>query len=179
MSVKPLTVVTKVGRLRPEGLSGSDDIFTPTWVHEDCVTLADAERYAREKVEEAIERERWPKSVPESEIVQPTENHGSFYLETQADLVLKARVDELNNSVAAIMYDYPRFQLRIERLERKIDERLVSLPAGTLAWAPLHDMVDKEVEARVGALAVSLAAHQQEIVRLKDRVKDLERSDLV
>lgn len=108
MPVKPLTVVTKIGVLLADGvpmslaeqMSYGTGEKKLTWRHEDCVTLADAERYAREKVEEAIERERWPKSVPESEIVQPSLNHGSFYLETQADLVLRARVNDLEKRVA-------------------------------------------------------------------------------
>ena len=46
-AVKPLTVVTKVGiLLHPDR--------PLSWVHEDCVTLADAERYARENAELAV-----------------------------------------------------------------------------------------------------------------------------
>ena len=110
-SVKPLTVVTKVGRLRREGLKGSDDIYTPNWVHEDCVTLADAERYAREKVNAALicERDAVARNAPAREAFnervaerlvrtlmhEPAPaNHGAFYLETQADLVLRARLDD-------------------------------------------------------------------------------------
>ena len=93
-AVKPLTVVTKVGRqkLRADGLGPHDDIRKRldegelVWEHEDCVTLADAERYAENRIAEALRMHGR---------VVPPENHGAFYLETQADLVLKARVEAI------------------------------------------------------------------------------------
>lgn len=99
--VKPLTVVTKIGTARrydgkeieSMSLMGPAEYY---WFHEDCVTLADAERYARERVEEALENVRRFYAGEEREFPQ---NHGAFYLETQADLVLKERIDQLERRV--------------------------------------------------------------------------------
>lgn len=111
-SVKPLTVVTKLGTWLPRrgvnipAVGGGGEQF----IHEDCVTLADAERYASEKVIEAL-----ASSVPL--------NHGSFCLETQADLVLKARLDELEQAVTnRYEVSLRGMQSRLEQLTNRVKE---------------------------------------------------------
>lgn len=102
MPVKPLTVVTKIGVLLADGvpmslaeqMSYGTGEKKLTWRHEDCVTLADAERYAREKAQEASQN-----AIAACAATMPR-NHGSSYLETQAYLVLRARVNDLEKRVA-------------------------------------------------------------------------------
>lgn len=131
-SVKPLTVVTKLGTWLPRrgvnipAVGGGGEQF----IHEDCVTLADAERYAREKVEEfkavLAGPLAWRDELTRNLIAHlesKNQNHGSFYLETQADLVLKARLDELEQAVTnRYEVSLRGMQSRIEQLTNRVKE---------------------------------------------------------
>ena len=117
MSVKPLTVVTKLGTWMPRrgvnmGLGDDGEQF----IHEDCVTLADALRYAHELSVEMVRLER-------EAVKDLHQNHGAFYLETQADLVLKARLDELEQAVTnRYEVSLRGMQSRLEQLTNRVKE---------------------------------------------------------
>ena len=113
-SVKPLAEVCMIGRAIEPTQDGKE-----RWLHEPCVTLADAERYAREKVNAALicERDAVARNAPAREAFnervaerlvrtlmhEPApQNHGAFYLETQADLVLKNRLNKLEDLVRGL-----------------------------------------------------------------------------
>ena len=114
MSVKPMQVVTKLGRSMVTEFKGP-----VTWVHVDCVTLADAERFAKESVEEAVALEKLRWEAIKQPLVWRDELLQQIAVYFAKHCAIDDRVAKLEEGVAALLYDSPRLELRVERLEKK------------------------------------------------------------